>query len=133
MKKWFLLATALVFLARLPNPAQDIAKLEPVEVIWLHPEDGKLCIETDTGAKGTGQTLTEAAENMKQRASGEIFLDTAEFLLLHPDVPITPDFFALLRPTCKVTRTAATPDMEAAADYLTIHPPPVTLSKLRQA
>ena len=48
-----------------------------------------------------------------------------------PEVTITADFHTLLRPTCGVTFTHATPDLQAAADYLTIHQPFVTLLELR--
>ena len=52
--------------------------------------------------------------------------------LLQPvavDLELIPDVF--IRPTCKVTITTATPDLQAASAYLTIHEPPVTLAKLR--
>lgn len=134
MKKWLLLAallTAVAILSRRPHPARDVAKLEPVQTLYVYMNGVELSIETDTGAKGTGKTLTEAAADMKANASGEIFLDTAEFLLLHPTVPITEEFHTLLRPTCKVTFTTATPDLQAASGYLSVHKPPVTLSQLR--
>ena len=134
MKKWLLLTALLITVAILshrPHPARDVAKLEPVQSVYVYSKGGELCIETDTGAKGTGKTLTEAANNMKASASGEIFLDTAEFLLLDPTVPITEEFHSLLRPTCTVTFTHATPDLQAASAYLTIHTPSTTLSELR--
>ena len=134
MKKWLLLTALLMAVAVLshrPHPARDVAKLEPVQTVYVYLKDGNLCIETDTGAKGTGKTLTEAASHMKASASGEIFLDTAEFLLLDPTIPITAEFHTLLRPTCKVTLTETPPDLQAASVYLTIHTPPITLSELR--
>ena len=134
MKKWLFLAavlTAVAVLSRRPHPARDVAKLEPVQVVYVRMDGAEFSVETDTGAKGTGATLTEAAADMKANATAEIFLDTAEFLLLHPAVPITEEFHTLLRPTCKVTFTTATPDLQAASDYLTIHETPVTLAQLR--
>lgn len=134
MKKWLFLAavlTAVAVLSRRPHPARDVAKLEPVQVVYIRIDGAEFSVETDTGAKGTGATLTEAAADMKANATGEIFLDTAEFLLLHPAVPITEEFHTLLRPTCKVTFTTAAPDLQAASAYLTIHSPPVTLAQLR--
>ena len=134
MKKWFFLIAVLVAVAvfsRRPHPARDVAKLEPIQTVYVCRSGTDISIETDTGAKGTGATLTEAAADMKANASGEVFLDTAEFLLLHPAVPITEEFHTLLRPTCKVTFTTATPDLQAASAYLTIHEPPVTMAKLR--
>lgn len=134
MKRWLLLSAALAavaFLSRLPHPARDISGLEPVEVVWLHMEERELVIETDTGAKGTGKTLSEASENMKTAASAEIFLDTAEYLIIDPGIPISSDFYALFRPDCKVCFTTASPDLEKAADYLSAHTPTTRLSELR--
>lgn len=134
MKKWLFLAailTAVTVLSRRPHPARDVAKLEPIQTLYVYMDGAELAIETDTGAGGTGKNLTEAAAAMKANASAELFLDTAEFLLLAPDVAITEEFHTLLRPTCKVTFTTATPDLQAASGYLTIHESPVTLSELR--
>jgi hypothetical protein len=134
MKKWLVFAaavTAVAILSRRPHPARDVARLEPVQAVYIYQMDGVFCIETDTGAAGSGNTLTEAAADMKSSASGEIFLDTAEFLLLDPRVAITADFHTLLRPTCKVTITESPPDLQAASAYLTVHTPTTTLSELR--
>ena len=134
MKKWLIflaVLTAVAILSRRPHPARDVARLEPVQAVYIHQKNGTLCIETDTGAAGSGNTLTEAAADLKASASGEIFLDTAEFLLIDPEVTITADFHTLLRPTCGVTFTTAPPDLQATADYLTIHQPFVTLLELR--
>lgn len=134
MKRWLLLSAALAavaILSRLPHPARDISGLEPVEVVWLHMEESGLVIETDTGAKGTGKTLSEASEDMKKTASAEIFLDTAEYLIMDPNIPVSGDCFALFRPDCKVCFTAASPDLEKAADYFRTHTPSIRLSELR--
>ena len=134
MKKWLLLTAllmAVAVLSRRPHPARDVAKLEPVQTVYVYLKGGNLCIETDTGAKGTGKTLTEAANHMKASASGEIFLDTAEFLLLDPAIPITEEFHTLLRPNCKVTWIVDPPDLQAASAYLSIHTSSCTLSELR--
>lgn len=134
MKKWLYIAAALAaagLLARLPHPAKDISRLEPVQILYVYEEAGKICIETDTGAEGSGRNLTEAAEAMRAGASGEIFLETAEFLLLEPDVGLTAEFFRLLRPGCGVVYTVRRPDLSASAEFLTIHPPKTRLRDLR--
>lgn len=134
MKKWLYLIGALAaagVLSRLPHPARDIAKLDPVRVVYLSMDGGTLCIETDTGDSGSGADLTQAAQDMKAGADGEIFLDTAEFLLLTPQVVITPEFYEHLRPSCKVCYVDAPPDLTAAADYLAVHPPETTLAHHR--
>lgn len=134
MKKWLYLAAALAavgILSRLPHPAKDIAELKPVRAVYLYMDGKSLTIETDTGDSGSGQTLTEAAADLKSKADGEIFLETAEFLILRPDVQIAEDFYTLLRPACKVAYAASGPDMERISDYLTAHEPQTTLSHLR--
>lgn len=134
MKKWlYFLAVigAVGILSRLPHPSSDIAKLEPVQVVYLYLEEGKLHIETDTEDHGAGQSLKEAAENMKTAADAEIFLETAEFLILDPAVAITEEFYTLLRPDCRVFFTTGKPDLPAAAQYLTIHTPKTTLAHIR--
>ena len=134
MKKWLYLAAALTaigILSRLPHPAKDIAKLKPVRAVYLYMELEKLHIETDTGDSGSGRTLSEAYSDMRSGADGEIFLDTAEFLMLDPSVPVTEEFFRLLRPTCKVVYSERKPDLKAVSDYLAIHPPKTTLAHLR--
>ena len=134
MKKWLYVIgvlTAVGILSRLPHPARDIARLEPVRAVYIYMDGGNLCIETDTGDSGTGADLTDAAENMRSGADGEIFLDTAEFLVLDPTVAVAEDFYTLLRPACKVAFSASAPDLKAAADYLAIHTPELTLAQLR--
>lgn len=134
MKKWLYLTAVLAavgVLSRLPHPARDISRLEPVRAVYLYMEAGMLCIETDTGGFGSGADLTEATADLRAGADGEIFLDTAEFLILNPEVPPAPDFYTHLRPGCKVCYTDTAPDLTAAAEYLAVHPPETTLAHLR--
>ena len=134
MKKWLYLTAALAaagILSRLPHPARDIAKLEPVRTVCLFREDEALSIETDTGDCGSGPSLRAAYSDMKSKADGEIFLDTAEFLILGPGVVITEDFYDLLRPSCKVCICETRPDLETVSGYLRIHRPEMDLAHLR--
>ena len=134
MKRALYLAAALTaigVLARLPHPARDIAKLKPIRAVCLYRDGGALTIETDTGDSGSGPTLTEAYTDMKSRADGELFLDTAEFLVLDPAVPVTPDLWDLLRPACQVIFSNEPQDLNTVCEYLTIHPTERTLARLR--
>lgn len=134
MKRWLYLLGALILvgiLSRLPHPARDIAKLDPVRAVYLYMEEGKLCIETDTGAAGSGRDLAEAAEQMKAAASAEIFLETAEYVILDPSVVVTEEFYRLLRPACRVCHSEARPDLEQAAQFLSVHEPERTLAHIR--
>lgn len=134
MKKWLYLLSALAavgILSRLPHPARDIAKLKPVRAVYLSMEQGSLTIETDTGDTGSGRDLTAAYEDLRSGADGEVFLDTAEFLILSPEISVTADFYTLLRPACRVVFTGEAPDLESVSDYLAVHTPETTLADLR--
>ena len=134
MKKWLYLLGALAavgILSRLPHPARDIAELKPVQAVYLYKDGGNLCIETDTGDFGAGGNLSEAASDLSAHADGEIFLDTAEFLILGREIAIDPSFYQYLRPGCRVCYADEQPDLAAAVEYLSAHPPQITLAHLR--
>ena len=133
MKKWQLLPGLLAsgLLLRLPHPARDIARLEPVRAVYLYMEQGLTTLETDTGTTCTGADLESAYAALKTNADREIFLDTAQFLILDPHVTITDDFYELLRPTTRVVFSNEKPNLETVSDYLTLHRPVLTLAKLR--
>ena len=134
MKKWLYPAAVLIaaaILSRLPHPAVDIARLDPVRSVYLYMDGAAMTIETDSGDSGTGADLEAAYAALRTNAHREIFLDTAEFLILDPDVPITEAFYVLLRPTTLVIFSNGKPDLETISDYLTIHPPEITLAKFR--
>ncbi len=134
MKKWFwfcgLLAAACL-LSRLPHPAVDVGKLEPVALVSVGWSDGRYHLKTDTGAEGSGETLEQAAESLNASALGAVFLETAEFVLLEPDVPITEAFCRVLRPTCRACLAEGDLDLEQAAKFLSAHPPKATLNDMR--
>ena len=70
----------------------------------------------------------EAVENMKATSSGEIFLETAEHLLIDPEcMNILQDAAKLLRPSCSVCLVDGEPDLETLGDYLKLHVPSRTL------
>ena len=134
MKKWLYLLGALAavgILSRLPHPARDISELKPVQAVYLYQDGGKLCIETDTGDFGAGGSLSEAAADLSANADGEIFLDTAEFLILEREIAITHAFYQYLRPGSKVCYADGPLDLTAAIEYLSAHPPKITLAHLR--
>ena len=136
MKKCLIPAAVLAAVAvfsRLPHPARDIADLKPVRAVYIQMEGRNFHVQTDTGDSGSGPDLAEACADLRSKADEEIFLDTAEFLILDPEVPITGEIFTLLRPDCRVTFTDAPPDLEKATAYLSQHPPKLTLARLRAA
>lgn len=134
MKAWLWFGAflgAVCVLSRLPHPAVDVGELEPVQVVAVVWSEGAYHLSADTGASGRGATLAQAAENLSEGATGKVFLETAEFVLLAPGVPVTEEFCAVLRPSCRVSLAPAGTDPEAAGEYLRVHPPGTTLNDLR--
>ena len=131
MKRWvnFLLAiVAVVLFASTPFRGTDIGKLSPVEVIWLSETEGEVYMETDVGDSGKGKSVQMALENMKRSASGTIFLETADYLILNiNNEDLIEEVSALLRPSCMVCMASEIPDMEKVAAFLSAHEPELTL------
>lgn len=130
---WFIGAVAItVALGFMPFRGTDIAKLQPVELIRVqHMPDGFLIV-TDTGNVGRGTDLESAFRDLKETASGEVFLETAEYLLIgHQETIYLRQLAKWLRPACKVCCTEDAVDLKQAISYLRIHDPQRTLQQWR--
>ena len=110
-----------------PEYRTDVAKLIPVEVLYLYEEQG-IVIETDTGNVGQGNTLEEAIDHMKETASGVIFLDTAEYLLV-TDEGFLEGAGKYLKGTVRVCMAEKGLDLRDSAEYLEVHKPTAKLKK----
>ncbi len=131
MKRWsvlaFLVLLVIVFGDHL-FVGTDVAELQPVEVIRVGVCEETITVETDTGESGSGATLEEAFENLKEHAMGEIFLETADYLIITPESEVLiEELTDFLRPTCYVCMEAGQTDMKKAAQFLNAHKPGKTL------
>ena len=77
-----LAAASVVSLCMLPRTGTDAAKLLPAQVLVIAQEDGRITVESDNGASGSGTTLPDALAAMREGAEGTLFLDTAEHIIL---------------------------------------------------
>ncbi len=133
MKQWGIFLLIILgggLLLRLPHPGTDIAHLEPVEVVQVRQMQTQIEVTTDTGAAGHGDTLAQAVEDMKEHAMGEIFLDTADYLLLDLHGLEIEELYPLFRPGCKVCNTSGIDDLETAGVYLQTHEPEKSLLRI---
>lgn len=135
MKYWAWYIGAVVLVAALgwmPFLGTDVARLRPVELISVSREEAQVLVETDTGDSGRGRTLELALEDLHDSTPGEMFLETAEYLLITPDArSLLPELTKTLRPSCKVCLAEGPVDMEKAAAYLSVHEPELTLQDYR--
>lgn len=125
MKRWvvYFLGLLLVGMAGLtPFRNTDIAKLQPVELLSIRMANGQIRLETDTGDFGLGATVGEALQNLKDTTAGDVFLETADHLLItkngeHFIEQIADD----LRPGCRLCIVEGAVDLKEAAAYLSAH------------
>lgn len=128
MKRWIVYIAAAILFAVTPFRGTDIAKLAPVEVVWLTEKGGQVYLETDTGDMGWGTDVRAALEDMKAAAPGSIFLETADYLVVEQGrEALLEQTCGVLRPSCMVCTAEIMPDMEAVAAYLAAHEPQITL------
>lgn len=131
MKKWWVLgALALLLLSPAGSSGADISLLEPVAAVQVLSTRDGVRVLTDTGAKGYGSTLSQALENLHSSTPAQIFLDTAQYLLVD-DGAYLPELYSVLRPACRVCLIKEQADLELAAQYLRLHGPKVTLLQYR--
>ncbi len=140
MKHWkiYLAAGAAVILAgALPFQNQDIGKLQPVETALIWMERDAICMTTDTGDSGLGNTWQQTRKNLEDTAPGAVFYGTGSFLLIDESaqglLPVLAedDTFS---PTCALCLVQAEEiDLETVGKYLSAHQPAYTLRSLRAA
>ncbi len=131
MKKWLFFFACLGIVAALSGEGlagKDVASLEPVQAVYLAADGQKITVQTDTGAKGSGKNLDSALQNLHETTPALVFLDTADYLLVDPELKyLIPSVQDLLRPSCAICLTKGNPDMEKVGEFLKIHESPITL------
>ena len=135
MKRWLWYIGIIGVIAALGGKASagtDVGKLQPVQVVRLSCPKGQVVIETDTGEWGTGESLKAAFEDMKAASVREVFLETADYLILSSDcIDLLPAMMKKLRPSCAVCLTEGQPDMAQVGAFLQHHAPHITLMRYR--
>lgn len=131
MKKWIpmlLLAAAVLWS---PTRGTDVGRLIPVELVQILRTEQGFLVRTDTENRGVGETLDAAIADLKEQASGEIFLETAEYVLLtETSRGCARDMPAYFRPGTQIYQAPPLEDLAAAAEYLGQHSVPSPLFRL---
>ena len=138
MKKviWTLIALgALGAMDLLPFHARDVADLLPVKTVFITRSGEEYAVDVGAGVQAVGKTLSEALQQLRETSPGEVFLPTAEQLVL-----AEPDRDAVeavaeesgFRPAAGICKTLLPiPDQEALSRYLETHPSDYTILDLR--
>ncbi len=114
-----------------PVEKTDVGELKPVELLYIcYTDENKVQVKTDTEDWGIGDTLDAALSDLKATASGNIFLDTADYLVIHRNaVTLLPQLWRILRPATQVCM--GTEAQGETAAFLSAHKPGVTLNDVR--
>lgn len=133
MKKWLsylLLLAAVPVLSFGGFGGQDVGKLQPVQVILVRTKNGQLHLSTDTQSTGLGEDIHKAIADMNETSSSQVFLDTADYLLLTTGTEDwLPQLQEYLRPSCSVCYVSGEVDLTAAGEFLQHHQPKLTLTQ----
>ena len=122
MKRIVLYIGILVLLLAAPVESADIGKLLPVQVISIRKENGWVVLETDTEDIGMGGNAVQALRNLKDTASGIIYLDTAEYLLLTKDTQEDVEQLrSELKPDLRLCMCNKPVDLAETAKFLSVH------------
>ena len=132
MKRWMWILCGILVFQLLGETGTQVENLKPVQLLYGSREADKIILKTDTGDMGSGESLQEALANMQKTASGRIFLETADLLLLsESSADLLPELRTVLRPAVRVCIANQEPDLKAAAEYLSYHEPETILGQLR--
>ena len=130
MKRWLWLGLAVAAFLVGRNGGTDIGRLQPVQVLMVSKAQEGVLLQTDTGDTGKGRNFELALQNMKDTAPLEIFLDTADYLLLKDGgEDLLPELKGYLRPSCTLCQVKGEPDLTQVGEYLRSHPPKLTLNR----
>ena len=136
MKKVILLVAVIALVSStglLPFDGTDIAKLHPVEVLMVSHIGNALLLQTDSGMSGTGENIEEALLSLRLSTSGNIFLDTANYLLVTQDCKEQIiRLWDYVRPACQVYYYKGEGKYEEIGKYLESHPSQATVLRCVQ-
>lgn len=132
MKWWHcaLLAAALTLAFGLPFHEYETHSLLPMKSVQaVRTKDG-IRIVSEVG-EGVGATWAQAVEDLRRKAAGEVFFDTAEQTLFS-DRTLAKQAAksGLLRPAAQVYFIDSAADPEGLNEYLKAHPSNLKISDL---
>ena len=123
MKRILLYVGALALLLR-ADRGTDIGSLRPVELVRLTEQKGILVLDTDTGDRGWGVTLEQAITKLKETTPGQIYLDTADYILVEEGLEEhLSQLTGVLKKRTRVAYGANGLDLKEAVSYLRVHLP----------
>lgn len=132
MKLLYIYIALCLLLLTLPG-GQDVGGLAPAELVYVQKTGGGVKVGTDMGNLGAGKDLASAFEDLKNTTPGEVFLDTADYLLVSENsIGLLPELRTWLGQGCRVCVAVDVTDLTGAAYYLNAHPPGTRLGSVAE-
>lgn len=132
MKGWIIAALILLGLYGLPFSKYKTEKLLPVLCIQARREGEEIRVLSEWG-EGSGSTWEEAVEDLREKASGEVFLDTAEQAVFSDtDLAREAAESGDLRPGAEVFYGKAFASPEKLYEYFSQHGSAIKIADLQQ-
>ena len=133
MRKWILYALILAAIPILSFGGlggKDVGKLRPVQVVAIRNRDNGVELQTDTEDLGVGEDVFGAVKDMNDTSPANVFLDTADYLLIEPGAEIwLSQLQPYLRPSCSLCYVTGEVELPQAGQYLQLHEPALTLTQ----
>ena len=128
MKRMVFYSLLLLAAVMVPTETVELGALLPVQVVYLYEEADRVTIETDTENRGTGASVEKAIADLTESASGKMFLDTAEYLIVTEDTEhLINEVGAYLKGKTRLCIGTGKLDLGDAASYLNAHRPKTQL------
>ena len=121
MKSWLLILLGSLLLLAMPFRKYDTESLLPIVCIQAQRRNGQVYVLSEAG-RGVGDTWTEAVEDLRNNALGEVFFDTAEQAVFS-DMGLAMEAVesGFLRPSAEVFLATGFRDPEELSAYLKQH------------
>lgn len=130
MKRWLLAALILLLIYGLPFRKYETEKLLPILCLQAQRVNGRVYILSEAG-KGSGANWQEAVEDLKRKASGEVFFDTAEQVVFSDaSLAVEAAQSGILRPAAEVFLAKGFRDPKSLHGYLSQHGSGLTIADL---
>ena len=128
MKRGILYLAVLLIMLLHPTERADLGKLKPVETVLIYEDRGQVVLETDTEDQGHGETPQMALKDMREKSSGIIYMDTADYLLVAEGAESwIPELGKLLKGKVRICMTETEVDIRGAGSFLAVHKPRCTM------
>ena len=122
MKRILIYIAILTLTVAAPAKPVNIGELIPVRAIGVWMEGKQIRIETDTGNEGIGETAAQALCDLKETASGILYLDKVEYLILSEQtLDAAEELRGGLNNAVELCVTQYPVDLTETAQYLQVH------------